>query len=123
MRIGYARDTQSTPILQTQIDMLKSANCKKIFVSSRSLEKANIMQTINHFIREGEDSIIVCQLLCLDKSLKEMITFFHQLNSLNLSFESIEDNLVIDRNQWDIAFSAIHFYQNLKAIKFEFEDE
>ena len=69
------------------------------------------------------DSIIVCKLLCLDKSLKEMITFFHQLNSLNLSFESIEDNLVIDRNQWDIAFSAIHFYQNLKAIKFEFEDE
>ena len=123
MRIGYVRDVQSTPILQTQIKILKSANCKKVFVSRRALEKANIMQTINYFIRQGEDTIIVCKLLCLDKSLKEMITFFHQLNSLNLSFESIEDNLVIDRNQWDIAFSAIHFYQNLKAIKFEFEDE
>jgi hypothetical protein len=43
MRIGYARDVQSTPILQTQIDMLKSANCKKIFVSRRALEKADIM--------------------------------------------------------------------------------
>lgn len=56
------------------------------------------MQTINYFIRQGEDTIIVCKLLCLDKSLKEMITFFHQLNSLNLSFESIEDNLVIDKS-------------------------
>ena len=61
MRIGYARDTQSTPILQTQIDMLKSANCKKIFVSSRVLEKANIMQTINHFIREGEIGRASCR--------------------------------------------------------------
>ena len=70
MRIGYARDVQSTPILQTQIDMLKSVNCKKIFVSRRTLEKADIMQTTNYFIREGEDTIIVCKLLCLDKSLK-----------------------------------------------------
>ena len=119
MRIGYARDVQSTPILQTQIDMLKSANCKKIFVSRRVLEKADIMQTAKHFIREGEDTIIVCNLLCLDKMLKELIKFFHQLDGLNLSFESIEENLVINRNQWDIAFSAIHFYQNLKVIKFE----
>jgi DNA invertase Pin-like site-specific DNA recombinase len=118
MRIGYARDVQSTPILQTQIDMLKSANCKKIFVSRRALEKADIMQTTNYFIRQGEDTIIVCKLLCLDKSLKEMIIFFHQLDRLNLSFESIEDNLVIDRSQWDIPFSAIHLYQSLK-----FEDE
>jgi DNA invertase Pin-like site-specific DNA recombinase len=121
MRIGYARDVQSTPILQTQIDMLKSANCKKIFVSRRVLEKADVMETTNHFIRAGEDTIIVCKLLCLDKSLKEITTFFHQLDRLNLSFESIEDNLVIDRSQWDFAFSAIHFYQNLKVIKFEDE--
>jgi hypothetical protein len=47
-----------------------------------------------------------------------MIIFFHQLDRLNLSFESIEDNLVIDRSQWDIPFSAIHLYQSLK-----FEDE
>ena len=118
MRIGYARDVQSTPILQTQIDMLKSANCKKIFVSRRALEKADIMQTTNYFIRQGEDTIIVCKLLCLDKSLKKMIIFFHQLDRLNLSFESIEDNLVIDRSQCDIPFSAIHLYQSLK-----FEDE
>jgi DNA invertase Pin-like site-specific DNA recombinase len=121
MRIGYARDVQSTPILQTQIDMLKSANCKKIFVSRRALEKADIMQITNYFIREGEGTIIVCKLLCLDKSLKEITIFFHQLDKLNLSFESIKDNLVIDRSQWDIAFSAIHLYQNLKFEKFEDE--
>jgi hypothetical protein len=46
MRIGYARDVQSTPILQTQIDMLKSANCKKIFVSRRALEKADIVNQL-----------------------------------------------------------------------------
>ncbi len=61
--------------------------------------KADIMQTINHFIRQREDTIIVCKLLCLDKSLKEMITFFHQLDSMNLSFESIADNLIIDRSK------------------------
>ena len=118
MRIGYAREVQAAPILQTQIDMLKAANCKKIFVSRRALEKADIMQTINDFIRQGEDTIIVCKLLCLDKSLKEIITFFHQLDKLNLSFESIKENLVIDRSQWVIPFSAIHLYQSLK-----FEDE
>ena len=50
-----------------------------------------------------------------------MITFFHQLDRLRLSFESIEDNLVIDRSQWDIAFNAIHAYQNLKLVQFEDE--
>ena len=50
-----------------------------------------------------------------------MITFFHQLNSMNLSFESIEDNLVIDRSRWDIAFNAIHLYQNLKFEQSEDE--
>jgi hypothetical protein len=40
--------------------------------------------------------------LCLIKkcgSREEMITFFHQLDSMNLSFESIEDNLIIDRSK------------------------
>lgn len=78
--------------------MLKSANCKKIFISRGALEKADIMQTTSHFIRQGEDILIVCQLLCLDKSLNKIITFFHQLDKLQLSFESIEDKLIIDRN-------------------------
>ncbi|MDR0329714.1 MAG: hypothetical protein LBH99_03520, partial [Rickettsia sp.] len=59
----------------------------------------------------------------IKKSLKEMITFFHQLDSMNLSFESIEDNLIIDRSQWNITFNAIHFYQNFKFQIEQFEDE
>ena len=64
MRIGYARDVKSTRTLQAQMDMLESANCRKIFVLRRALEKADIMKTTNHFIRQGEDTIIVCKLLC-----------------------------------------------------------
>jgi hypothetical protein len=57
------------------------------------------MQTMNLFIRQGEDTIIVCNLLCLDKSLKEIIKFFHRLDRLNLGFESIKGNLMFDKNQ------------------------
>jgi hypothetical protein len=52
-----------------------------------------------------------------------MITFFHQLDNMNLSFESIKDNLIIDSGHWDIAFNAINFYQNFKFQIEQFEDE
>ena len=119
MRIGYARDSLSAPILHTQIDKLKAAGCQKIFTSIKSVEKSNVINTIKVFIRVGEDTIVVCSFICLDKPLKELIDFFHQLNKLQLSFESIKDNLIIDKNKWAIAFSGIHLYQQLKNVKDE----
>ena len=75
MRIGYARDSLSAPILHTQINRLKAVGCQKIFTSIRSIEKSNVINTIKDFIRVGEDTIVVCSLICLDKSLKELIKY------------------------------------------------
>ena len=84
----------------------------------RSLEKADIMKKIKSFIREGEDTVLVYSLICLDKPIKELVMLFHQFDRLQLSFESVEDRLIIDKTQWDIAFNTIDLYKKLN-----FEDD
>ena len=113
MRIGYARDFRCAPIIHAQIEKLKSAGCQKFFTSMRSLEKADIMKKIKPFIREGEDTIVVYSLICLDKSVKELTMLFHEFDRLQLSLESVEDHLIIDKTQWDITFNAIDLYKKL----------
>ena len=113
MRIGYARDVKCAPILQQQVKKLEAANCQKIFISRKYVERGDLINTVNSFIRE-EDTIVIHDLSCLDKSLEELISFFHRLNNLHLSFESIEEGLIINRKQWSVVFDAIHLFQNLK---------
>lgn len=118
MRVGYARNALCAPIIHAQIETLKLAGCQKIFTSMRSLEKADIMKKIKSFIREGEDTVLVYSLICLDKPIKELVMLFHQFDRLQLSFESVEDRLIIDKTQWDIAFNTIDLHKKLN-----FEDD
>ncbi len=80
----------------------------------RLLENDDVMSKIKDFIREGEDTIVVCSLICFGKSVKELTMLFHEFNQWKLSFESIDDKLVVDRNHWDVVFSGIDLYKKLE---------
>ncbi len=94
MLIGYARVSTTEQILDLQKDALEKIGCRKIFtdiISSAKPERPGLLEALA-CVRE-KDTLVVWRLDRLGRSLKELIEIVKDLNTRNVEFQSITENI------------------------------
>ena len=94
MLIGYARVSTLDQNLQHQIDAIKDAGCKKIFIekiSGASKNRKQLEEALN-YMREG-DTLVVWKLSRLARSLTQIISTVKDLEERNISLKVITQNI------------------------------
>jgi DNA invertase Pin-like site-specific DNA recombinase len=92
--IGYARVSTQEQHLRLQQDALESAGCRKIFTDTASgakAERRGLEEALN-CLREG-DVLVVWRLDRLGRSLKDLIERLTGLNTRNIGFKSLTENI------------------------------
>jgi len=94
MKIGYARVSTSDQKTELQINALKIAGCERIYEEKESGVKKDRPELINCIksLREG-DALIVWKLDRLGRSLQHLIEVISDLESKNIGFQSITENI------------------------------
>jgi DNA invertase Pin-like site-specific DNA recombinase len=94
MKVGYARIFNNDQDRSIQLDALKQAGCKQIFIEKAgSIQKKHpgLERTLNH-MREG-DSLVVWRLERLGRSLTDLLDTFSQLRERALGFQSLQESI------------------------------
>ncbi len=96
MLIGYARVSKNEQNLDLQRDALLKAGCreKNIFtdkITGTKADRKGLEQALTH-LREG-DTLVVWRLDRLGRSLKHLIETVTKLQSTNIAFQSITENI------------------------------
>lgn len=94
MKIGYARVSTKDQNLDSQIDLLNSENCEKIYlekVSGKTSNRPELLQLLNT-LRKG-DTVIVTKLDRLARSLKDLISLVEEIHSREANFISLSDKI------------------------------
>ena len=94
MRIGYARVSTSDQDPPSQIDELKKAGRKRVFVEKASgaqRERPELMSALD-FVRAG-DALVVWKLDRLARSLKQLIETVEQLAERGVNFVSLTESI------------------------------
>jgi DNA invertase Pin-like site-specific DNA recombinase len=93
MIIGYARVSTQDQNLDLQIDALKKAGCEKIY--SEKVSSVKDRPQLDKLIENlrPNDKVIVWKLDRLGRSVKDLITIVTTLHAINVSFQSITDNI------------------------------
>jgi DNA invertase Pin-like site-specific DNA recombinase len=94
MLIGYARVSTQDQTLNLQKDALNQAGCTKIFTDTASgakQERVGLTEALD-YVREG-DTLVVWRLDRLGRSLKHLIETITLLNSRNIGFKSLTENI------------------------------
>jgi DNA invertase Pin-like site-specific DNA recombinase len=94
MLIGYARVSTHEQTLALQQDALQKAGCNKIFTDTASgakTERKGLDEAIA-YVRKG-DTLVVWRLDRLGRSLKHLIETISQLDSQNIGFKSLTENI------------------------------
>ena len=94
MYVGYARVSTQDQTLDLQKDALEKIGCTKIFTDTASgaKEERKGLEEALAFLREG-DTLVVWRLDRLGRSLKELIEIVKDLNTRNVEFQSITENI------------------------------
>src|SRR2546421_2486727 len=94
MLIGYARVSTNEQTLDLQKDALEKIGCVKIYsdvVSGAKAEREGLAEALD-YVREG-DTLVVCRLDRLGRSLKYLIETITQLNNRKIGFKSLTENI------------------------------
>lgn len=93
MIIGYARVSTTDQNLDLQIDALKKAGCTKIYSEkvSSAKDRPELAKLIENL--RPNDKVIVWKLDRLGRSVKDLITTVTTFHAINVSFQSITDNI------------------------------
>ena len=94
MFIGYARVSTQDQTLDLQKDALEKLGCAKIFTDTASgakTERQGLEEALE-YVREG-DTLVVWRLDRLGRSLKHLIETITELNSRNIGFKSLTENI------------------------------
>src|ERR671914_469521 len=94
MQIGYARVSTYDQTLNLQRDALTQAGCTRIFTDTASgakTERKGLEEALS-YIRAG-DTLVVWRLDRLGRSLKDLIERITDLNSRNIGFKSLTENI------------------------------
>src|SRR5438552_18405425 len=94
MLIGYARVSTSDQTVNPQTDALEKIGCAKIFtdvISGASTERKGLDEALS-YVREG-DTLVVCRLDRLGRSLKHLIETITKLNDRKIGSKSIQENI------------------------------
>ena len=92
--IGYARVSTTEQHLHLQQDALTAAGCLKIFtdtISGAKVERKGLTEALD-YIRDG-DTLVVWRLDRLGRSLKDLIERITELNSRNIGFKSLTEQI------------------------------
>lgn len=94
MKIGYARVSTLDQNLDLQLDALKQAGCIKIITDeiSGSVAERPGLKKIKELLREG-DTLVVWRLDRLGQSLKHLIEWINELQSLGVGFQSLQESI------------------------------
>jgi DNA invertase Pin-like site-specific DNA recombinase len=107
MLIGYARVSKNEQNLDLQRDALIKAGCneKNIFtdkITGTKAERKGLEQALTH-LREG-DTLVVWRLDRLGRSLKHLIETVNRLQSTNIAFQSITENINTETSTGQLVF-------------------
>ena len=94
MLIGYARVSTDDQNLDLQRDALEKAGCEKIYTdqqSGASTERLGL-NGILEMARPG-DTLVVCRLDRLGRSLKHLIHLMEQLDHQGIGLRSLQENI------------------------------
>ncbi|TCD27763.1 recombinase family protein [Pedobacter psychrodurus] len=94
MYIGYARVSTQDQNLDLQIDALNKAGCEIIFkekISGKSKERPELIKLFEK-LRKG-DTVVVWKLDRLGRSLKDLIDLVIKMQTLDVSFLSVQDSI------------------------------
>ena len=114
MKVGYARSLKCAELLDVQVNYLQQANCTRIFQSENKNDAPEVIAKMFDFIRDGEDTIVIHELLTLNLSVKQMMQFMQRLETKGLGLEVIKQNIKINKDQWSIAYKALRLYEWLE---------
>lgn len=94
MRIGYARVSMDDQKMDLQIEALKQAGCEDIYRDTVSGSKAErpALSTMLKTLRKG-DTVMVWRLDRLGRSLKNLVTIVHGLQSKEINFVSLTESI------------------------------
>ena len=94
MLIGYARVSTADQTLALQDDALQHAGCERIFhdtLSGSTTERPGLTQALT-YARAG-DVLVVWRLDRLGRSLAHLIQVIQQLQTANIGFRSVQENM------------------------------
>jgi len=94
MIIGYARVSTEDQNTALQIDALKAAHCKEIFVekkSGKNTDRPELVKCLKH-LREG-DTLVIWKLDRLGRSLKDLIEIIGRLEGDGIQFRSLTEEI------------------------------
>ncbi len=94
MLIGYARISTQDQTLNLQLDALAQAGCEKVYkdtASGAQVQREGLQQALEH-LRAG-DTLVVWRLDRLGRTLKQLIELITQLNTRNIGFKSLQEQI------------------------------
>ena len=94
MLIGYALVSTIEQTLDLQQDALRKAGCEQLFtdrISGAKSERPGLKQALD-FVRNG-DVLVVWKLDRLGRSLKQLIEIVAELQTRNIGFRSLTENI------------------------------
>lgn len=115
MNIGYARTSTNDQNTDLQLDALKDADCEKVFeekASGAQRDRPQLKKALE-YARDG-DTIIVWKLDRLARSLKQLIETVEDLESRNIGFQSLSENIDTTTNGGKLIF---HIFASLAEFE------
>lgn len=94
MKVGYARLFKNDQDVSIQLEALKHAGCKQIFIEKADgirKDHPGLERTLN-YMRE-DDALVVWRLECLGRSLTDLLDTFSQLRKRGLGFQSLQESV------------------------------
>ena len=109
MLVGYARVSTQDQKPHLQTDALTSAGCEKIFTEKASGAQRDRpeLKAALEYIRSG-DTLVVCKLDRLARSLKQLIETVEEMESRGIGFKSLTENIDTTFN-WAATSSTVIF--------------
>src|SRR5712691_8817136 len=94
MIVGYARVSTTDQTPQLQIDALKAARCKPIYVDQNSGKNMNRPELIRCLdtLRKG-DTLVIWKLDRLGRSLRDLIEIVERLENSGVQFISLTEDI------------------------------
>lgn len=93
-RIGYARVSTRDQNLDSQLDMLSSAECEKIFtdIKSGAKESRPGWDKLLEYVRPG-DTIVIAELSRMTRSLMHLLSLVKDLEMKNVQIISLREHI------------------------------
>jgi DNA invertase Pin-like site-specific DNA recombinase len=94
MKIGYARVSTDDQNPALQLAALKRARCKKIFkdegISGATTKRPALLRCLKQL--QPGDTLVVCKLDRLGRSLRDLITMLDDLRARGVKFQSLTED-------------------------------